>query len=93
MHHAARVRTLTAIAFVLSAAAAAAQTPGPPTSLTASINADRTLTLFAARLAHGFVESGVLRAVPPGAAEHNVRFVAQHEIRIAALLKGMGIED
>jgi len=50
------------------------------------------LSLFAARLAHGFVKSGVLRKVPAGVAEHNVEFVARYEDRIAALLKGMGVE-
>ncbi len=51
------------------------------------------LTLFAARLAHGFVKSGVLRAVPAGVAEHNVGFVTAHEDRVAALLQSIGVEN
>lgn len=50
------------------------------------------LTLFAARLAHGFLESGVLRRVPPGTAAENVAFVEAHEDAIAALLRDIGLE-
>lgn len=50
------------------------------------------LALFAARLAHGFVESGVLRRVPGGVAADNVAFVDAHEQRITTLLDELGIE-
>ncbi len=50
------------------------------------------LTLFAARLAHGFIESGALRGVPAGVAESNVRFVGDHKNRISALLRDLGVE-
>lgn len=50
------------------------------------------LTLFAARLAHGFVKSGVLRRVPEGVAAANVAFIAAHEKEVAALLRLMRLE-
>src|SRR5687768_16557152 len=51
------------------------------------------LTLVAARLAQGFVKSGVIRGVPAGVAENNVRFIGAHEKDVAALLKEMGLPD
>lgn len=50
------------------------------------------LALFAARLAHGFIESGVLRRVPPGPPADNVAFVEAHRTEVLALLKEMGLE-
>lgn len=50
------------------------------------------LALFAARLAHGFVKSGVLRRVPAGAAAENVAFVDEHVEEITALLAELGID-
>ena len=51
------------------------------------------LGLLAARLAHGFLESGVLRSVPDGPAADNVRFVAEHQREVAAVLEDLGIVD
>ena len=51
------------------------------------------LALVAARLAHGFVTSGVLRTVPAGVAADNVAFVEAHHAEIAAILKTLGIDD
>ena len=51
------------------------------------------VTLVAARLAHGFIESGVLRGVPTGVAENNVQFVARHHSQVSALLRDMGLQD
>lgn len=50
------------------------------------------LALFAARLAHGFVQAGVLRRVPAGAAAANVAFVDAHVQEITALLAELGID-
>jgi hypothetical protein len=50
------------------------------------------LALFAARLAHGFIKSGVLRRVPPGPPSDNVAFIETHRPEILALLKEMGVE-
>jgi hypothetical protein len=50
------------------------------------------LAAFGARLAHGFVKTGVLRRVPDGAAAENVAFVQAHEAEITALLAGLGID-
>jgi hypothetical protein len=44
------------------------------------------LALFAAHLAHGFVKSGVLRAVPAGVATDNVTFIANHAEQVAHVL-------
>lgn len=51
------------------------------------------LGLLAARLAHGFLESGVLRSVPDGPAADNVRFVDEHQREVAAVLRELGIVD
>jgi hypothetical protein len=51
------------------------------------------LSLMAARLAHGFVKSGALRAVPPGVATDNVAFVEAHQAAVAAVLQTLGVED
>ncbi len=50
------------------------------------------LALIAARLAHGFVTSGVLRSVPAGAAADNVAFVDAHHAPIVDVLKRLRIE-
>jgi hypothetical protein len=50
------------------------------------------LTLVAARLALGFLESGVLKTVPPGAAAENVAFVRTHRQAVDELLGELGIE-
>jgi hypothetical protein len=50
------------------------------------------LAMFAARLAHGFVKTGLIRRVPDGAAAANVAFVQAHEAQIASLLADLGID-
>jgi hypothetical protein len=50
------------------------------------------LTLVAARLALGFLESGVLKTVPPGAAMANVAFVRGHRAEVDDLFTELGIE-
>jgi hypothetical protein len=50
------------------------------------------LALVAARLAHGFVKTGVLRRVPDGVAAANVAFVAAHEQEIGSVLADLGID-
>jgi hypothetical protein len=63
----------------------------------AGINA-REYTMFAlalitARLAHGFVQAGVMRSVPPGVATDNVAFVEAHLDAVTAVLKTLGVEN
>ena len=50
------------------------------------------LTLVAARLALGFLESGVLKTVPAGAATENVAFVRGHRAEVDDLFTELGIE-
>ena len=50
------------------------------------------LTLFAARMAHGFLKSGAIRGVMKGAASENVAFVAAHEQEVVAVLQSLGVE-
>jgi hypothetical protein len=50
------------------------------------------LTLVAARLALGFLDSGVLKTVPRGAAADNVAFVRKHRTVVDDLLKELAIE-
>ena len=50
------------------------------------------LTLVAARLALGFLDSGVLKTVPPGAAADNVAFVRAHRTAVDEMLKELAIE-
>src|SRR5262245_58152963 len=50
------------------------------------------LTLVAARLALGFLDSGFLKTVPPGAAADNVAFVRAHRIAVDELLQELAIE-
>lgn len=49
------------------------------------------IALFAARLAHGFVESGAMRRVPQGVAADNVAFVAAHAEQIAAVARQLNL--
>jgi len=51
------------------------------------------LTLFAARLAQGFVKAGVIREVPDGPAADNIAFVNAHDREIAAVFKELGVEE
>ena len=52
----------------------------------------RALTLIAARLALGCLDSGVLKTVPPGAAADNVAFVRAHRTAVDEVLKELAIE-
>jgi len=49
------------------------------------------LTLIGARLAHGFLHSGALRAVPPGVPADNVAFVDAHLTEVLAVLHLLGV--
>ena len=49
------------------------------------------LVLIAAHFAHGFVQAGVLRRVPSGAASDNVEFVGAHQAEIGEVLREIGI--
>jgi hypothetical protein len=51
------------------------------------------ITLVAAHLAEGFLKSGVLRRVPPGAPTINVEFVKTRESDVSATLADLGIHD
>jgi hypothetical protein len=51
-----------------------------------------TLALVAARLAHGFVKSGAIRAVPPGVHADNVAFVDAHLPEVQAVLRELGVD-
>jgi len=51
------------------------------------------LALFAARMAHGFVQSGAMRFVPEGVARDNVAFVDSHRDAVMAVLRSLGLED
>ena len=50
------------------------------------------LSLFAARLAHGFLTSGALRRVSPGVASDNVAFVRANDSEVTELLKQLQLE-
>lgn len=52
-----------------------------------------TISLVAAHLAHGFVEAGVLRRVPPGITADNVAFVGAHRAAVSDVLRRLGIHD
>jgi hypothetical protein len=52
-----------------------------------------SLTMVVAHLAHGFLKSGVLTQVAPGAATANVAFVKAHETDVNAVLEHLGIHD
>ena len=49
------------------------------------------VVLFGARMAHGFLGSGVLNGIPSGAPTDNVAFVDAHGSTIVALLKEIGV--
>ena len=51
-----------------------------------------TLALVAARLAHGFVKAGVIRAVPPGVHADNVAFVEAHHAQVEAVMRDLGVD-
>lgn len=61
-------------------------------SLTSQEYTKFMLALVAARLAHGFVKSGVIRAVPPGVHADNVAFVDAHQGEVEAVLRELGVE-
>jgi hypothetical protein len=50
------------------------------------------LALVAARLAHGFVEAGVLRRVPTGVAADNVAFIRDNLADVRRALTQLGLE-
>ena len=50
------------------------------------------LTVVAARLAVGFLDSGVMKTVPPGAARDNVNFVRTHRAAVDDVLNRLHIE-
>jgi hypothetical protein len=50
------------------------------------------LSLFAARMAHGFLESGAIRGVAKGAAADNVAFVSEHARDVIEILQALGVE-
>jgi hypothetical protein len=51
-----------------------------------------TFALVAARLAHGFVKSGAIRAVPPGVHADNVAFIDAHLPEVEAVLHELGVD-
>ena len=51
-----------------------------------------TFALFGAHLAHGFMQSGALRFVPPGITADNVAFVAANADAVDGLLDALRIE-
>jgi hypothetical protein len=61
-------------------------------SITPRDYAKFALALFAARMAHGFLQSGAIRGVTPGVAADNVAFVAEHQAEIAEVLQLLGVE-
>ena len=50
------------------------------------------ISLFGARLAHGFLKSGAIRRVPSGVATDNIAFLSNHESEVSALLKQLHLE-
>ena len=50
------------------------------------------LALLTARMAYGYVESGVLRSIPPGAPSENVAFVRNRLGEVDAVLLQLGVE-
>ena len=51
------------------------------------------IALIGAHLAHEFLATGVLRAVPPGVATDNVSFVAAHAPEVSNVLQALGLPD
>lgn len=62
-------------------------------ALTSREYAKFVITLIAARLARGFLASGVLPRVPSGAPTINVEFVKANESAVKAALASLGIHD
>ena len=50
------------------------------------------LAMYAARLVHGFVKTGLIRRVPDGTATANVAFVEAHEAEITTVFADLGID-
>ena len=50
------------------------------------------LSLLAARLAHGFMQSGALRRVPAGVTTDNVAFIRENLTEVTTVLRQLGIE-
>jgi hypothetical protein len=74
-----------------------AEHPGLARALSAARISARDYTRFAlalltARMAFGFIESGVLRAVPAGAPTENVAFVRSHLREIDTVLRELGVD-
>ena len=63
------------------------------TKMTPREYAKFAIALVAARFAHGFLQSGVLRRVPEGVPSSNVEFVRRHESDVLATLALLGIRD
>lgn len=61
--------------------------------ITAREYATFALTLFGARLAHGFLSSGALRSIPKGVASDNVQFVETHLAAVTKVLQVLGVEE
>jgi hypothetical protein len=61
-------------------------------SISAREYAKFSLALFAARMAHGFLQSGAIRGVTKGVAADNVAFIAEHEQEVADILRALGVE-
>ena len=59
--------------------------------LTAREYATFTIALFAAHLARGFLDAGVLNRVPSGTPADNVAFVRAHQAEVASVLDTLGI--
>jgi hypothetical protein len=59
--------------------------------LTAREYATFTIALFAAHLARGFLDAGVLSRVPSGTPADNVAFVRAHQAEVASVLDTLGI--
>jgi hypothetical protein len=63
------------------------------TGITAREYTKFALTLFGARLAHGFLSTGALRSVPKGVATDNVEFVKGHLEEVIRVLHALGVEE
>jgi hypothetical protein len=61
--------------------------------LTSREYATFALALFAAHLAHGFIDAGVLRRAPAGAPADNVVFVGAHRAEVTRVLILLGVTD
>jgi hypothetical protein len=61
-------------------------------SISARDYAKFAIALFAARMAHGFLQSGAIRGVTKGVAADNVNFVAEHQAEVTQVLQLLGVE-